>query len=312
MSASSEIVIRGGDYEHTLGIAGVYGSVRLGYEPMRVQDVFVAMLESRAFEACEFSLANYITLRATGQHWLTAVPVFPYRAFRHSLAVTRRDSALTSLTQLAGKRVGVEDYSMTAAVWFRGLLREEYGVDHRSITWVTRRKQRFPFPPGARVDATDADLEELLCAGAIDALLGFSLKDAQLPAEKRRLTPVLRDAQAEEQTYYERTSIYPINHCVVIRNDVLEKDPAVVDAVCSAYASAKERAYGRQLGTTLVPWGKSPWVRTFELFGGDPLPYGLTPVNRMVVDRLAHYLEEQGFIPAIPDVESLFASPTPP
>ena len=308
IAGASEILIHGGDYEHTLGIAGVYGGgIRLAYEPMRVQDIFVRMLESRTFGVCEFSLANYITLRATGQHWLTAIPVFPARAFRHGLAVTQRDSTLNTLRQLAGKRVGVEDYSMTAAVWFRGLLQEEYGVDSRSITWVTRPKQRFPFPPEARIETSTTDLEALLLEGAIDAMLGFSLKDALLPAQQRRLRPILADAQAEERAYYERTSIYPIMHCVVIRNDVLEKTPGLADAVCAAYLAAKERAYRRQLGGTLVPWGKSHWTRTFELFGGDPLSYGWTPENRVVVERLGQYLEQQGFVPRIPDVDTLFA-----
>ena len=116
----TQIEVCGGDYEHTFAIAGEYaGGLRLAYKPMRVQDIFVAMLKERRFEVCEFSLANYIILRARGEHWLTAVSVFPFRAFRHSLAITRRDSKLTGLDQLAGKRIGVEDYSMTAAVWFR-------------------------------------------------------------------------------------------------------------------------------------------------------------------------------------------------
>jgi 4,5-dihydroxyphthalate decarboxylase len=313
LSASSPFVIHGADYEHTLGITGSYGhGIDIRYEAMRVQEIFVPMLETRRFEICEFSLANYLTLRATGQHWLTALPIFPSRAFRHGLAVTRRDSALTRLQQLAGRRVGVEDYSMTAAVWFRGLLHEEYGISNGSITWVTRPKQRFAFPQAANVETTTAELEQLLLDGGIDALLGFNLKDSLLTAEQRRLRPLLADAQREERDYYERTSIYPIMHCVVIRNDVLEKTPALVDAVCRAYATAKERAYKRQLGATLVPWGKNHWARTFELFGGDPLPYGWTAVNRNVVERLAQYLNEQGFIRTVPDAGELFALPLTP
>ncbi|MGZ5173376.1 MAG: hypothetical protein ACXWIS_04110 [Burkholderiales bacterium] len=312
-SHASEVAIHGGDYEHTLGIDGACtNGLRFRYEPMRVQDIFVAMLESRAFEVCEFSLANYVTLRGAGKHWMTAVPVFPVRAFRHGLAVTLCDSALTSPGQLGGTRIGVEDYSMTAAVWFRGLLQDEYGVDPRSITWVTRTRQRFAFPPGARVETTDADLEQLLLDRSIDALLGFALKDSALPAQERRVRPILADTRSEERAYYERTSIYPIMHCVVIRNDALEKHGGMVDAVCRAYGAAKESAYRRQLGATLVPWGKTNWARTFEIFGNDPLPYGLTPVNRMVVERLALYLQQQGFISETPDVEKLFALPTRP
>jgi 4,5-dihydroxyphthalate decarboxylase len=195
---------------------------------------------------------------------------------------------------------------MTAAVWFRGLLQEEYGVDARSIRWVTRSKQRLPFPGSANVETADADLEALLCDGAIDAMLGFALKDALLPASERRLRAVLADAQAQERAYYARTRIFPISHCVVIRNDVLEKHPALPDAVLAAYVSAKERAFQRQLGTTLVPWGKAHWAGTFELFGGDPLPYGLTPENRKVVERLGQYLKQQGFIESVPTIEKLF------
>jgi 4,5-dihydroxyphthalate decarboxylase len=304
-----EIIIRGGDHEHALGIAGDYDGVRLGYETMRLQDIFVAMLETRRFEVCEFSLANYIVLRATGQDWLSAIPVFPFRAFRHSTAITRRDSALTDLAQLAGKRVGVEDYSMTAAVWFRGLLKREYGVDHRSITWVTGPKQRLPLPRGASIEFTNQSLEDQLCDGGIDVMLGFAVKDSQLPPQQRRLRTVLPDPEAVERGYYQRTSIYPINHCVVIRNDVLDKTPEVVDAVYGAYAKAKERAYRRQLGASLMPWGKAHWMRMFELFGGDPLPYGLTPVNRMVIGQLTRDLHEQGFIESVPDIDSLFIIP---
>jgi 4,5-dihydroxyphthalate decarboxylase len=306
VSTPPDVTVSGGDYEHTLGITGLYQHLRLRYEPMRVQDIFVPMLESRRFEACEFSLANYITLRGTGQHWLTAVPVFPNRAFRHGMAVTRKGSPLESLAQLAGKRIGVEDYSMTAAVWFRGILQDEHGVDLRSIRWVTRSKQRFALPAGANVDTTDADLEDMLGGEALDALLGFTLRDNLLPPPERRLRTVLADPRSEEEAYYRRTSIYPIMHCVVIRNDVLEKNPALGAAIFEACAAAKERAYRRQLGATLVPWGKNHWARAFELFGGDPLPYGLTPANRFAIERLAQYLEQQGFVRGIPPTEVLF------
>lgn len=305
----AEIIIHGGDYEHTLDIAGEYADgIRLGYASKRVQEIFVAMLNERRFEVCEFSLANYITLHAGGARWLTAVPVFPFRAFRHSLVITRRDSALDDLAQLAGKRIGVEDYSMTAAVWFRGLIEDEYGVDHRSITWVTPRTQRFPFPRGAPVEVTDEHLEDLLLSGAIDGMLGYATRDAQLPPAQRQLRPLLNDSPAVERAYYEKTAIYPINHCVVIRNDVLAKRPGVREAVQSAYARAKENAYRRRLGATLAPWAKEHWAATFELFGEDPLPYGLTEINRRVVATLAGYLERQGFIDRVPNVDELFGA----
>jgi 4,5-dihydroxyphthalate decarboxylase len=303
------VTIHGVDYEHTLEISGEHHGVHFSYERMPTQKIFVPMLESRCFEICEFSLANYLTLRAAGERWLTAVPVFPMRAFRHGLATTRKESTLSSLRELAGKRVGVEDYSMTAAVWFRGLLEEEYGVDPDSILWVTHAKQRFPFPKGVRVETTHGALEDLLCEGAIDAMLAVGSKDARLPSGERRLRPLLHDALAEEKEYYQRTGIYPINHVVVIRSDVLENHPGAAAAVCAAYQHAKQRAYERQLATTLVPWGKLHWADTFEMFGGDPLPYGLDATNRLVVGRLARYLREQRFVAEEPDLESVFVTP---
>ena len=209
----------GGDYEHTLDIAGLYDDVSLAYNPMRVQQIFVPMLTDRRFEACELSLANYIILRANGDRSMTAIPVFPFRAFRHSLIITRRDSPLVALEQLAGKRIGVEDYSMTAAVWFRGLIEDEYSVDHRSITWVTPRKQRFPFPPNAPVEVVEEGLEDLLCDGAIDGMLGFATRDSALPRMhascvrccrtrrplKRHTTNALRSTRSCTRWSYART-----------------------------------------------------------------------------------------------------------
>ena len=308
MADTIEVTVSGGDYEHTLGIDGYSAhGVRIRYAPMPVRQIFEGMLESRRFEACEFSLANYITLRGNGHDWLTAIPVFPYRAFRHGLAIVRRDSLLRGLSDLAGARIGVEDYSMTAAVWFRGILSDHYGVDLDSIRWVTRAKQRFDVPAGSRVEKTSDDLEGLLVDGSIDALLGFNLKDGALSESERRLRPVVSNAEAEEQAYFDRTGIYPIMHVVVIREDVLAKHTGVAAAVGEAYAAAKAHAYKRQLGTTLVPWGKSYWARTFARFGGDPLPYGLTSDNRRVIAKLADYLHEQRFVSKVPEVDELFA-----
>jgi 4,5-dihydroxyphthalate decarboxylase len=101
-------------------------------------------------------------------------------------------------------------------------------------------------------------------------------------------------------------------HCVVIRHDMLDRHRGIVDAVWHAYSDAKQAAYRRQLGATLLPWGKSNWARTFELFGNDPLPYGLTAINRMVIERLTQYLQRQGFIRETPDIDALFACPTRP
>lgn len=292
----ARIVIRGGAHPHTQALGGTYDGIELAYEERRVQDIFSAMLERREFEVCEFSLANYLVLRANGEYWLTALPVFPHRAFRHALAVTRRDSPLTGLRALAGKRVGVEDYSMTAAVWLRGLLADDYGVDVASIRWVTYRKQRLALPANANVEFTDDDLETLVMERRLDAMLGFSTRDSALPANERQLRAVEPAPAEAERDYYARTGIHPINHCVVIRSDVLERNPQLARAVASAYVDAKVRAQNERRVPIVLPSGEA----------GDPLPFGLTPVNRKVISTLAGYLERQGFIQRAPAIESLF------
>jgi len=306
--AQREIVLRGGDYDHVSGIDGsADGMIRLAYRPMRLQEIFISMLTQRAFEACEFSLANYLILRAAGQDWLSAIAVFPHRAFRHSLIVTRRDSPMTDLAHLAGKRIALEDYSMTAAVWVRILLREDHGVDHRSITWVTPRAQRLPIPAGARVEHTDDDLETLLETGRVDAMLGFYLRDRMRPAAEQRLRPLLSDFAAVERDYFERTQIYPINHCIVVRNDVLAELPTLPGLVAQSYARAKSSAYARR-SPTVLPWGTAHWDEDMRLFGDDPLPYGLNAINRKVVGALAEGLREQGFIATPPPLDRLFVA----
>lgn len=295
----SPVVIRGGAHAHTQAIAGLYSGIELAYEVRKVQDIFSAMLERREFEVCEFSLANYLVLCARGEDWLTAIPVFPHRAFRHALPVTRRDSPLSGLASLKGKRVGVEDYSMTAAVWLRGLLDDEYGIDAGAITWVTYRRQRLALPQGANVEFVEQDLETLVADDAIDAMLGFSTRDSTLPPAERRLRTVEPDPATAEREYYARTGIHPINHCVAIRADVLQAQPQLAQAVTAAYLDAKARAYQDDPAARLLPSGAI----------GDPLPYGMTAENRRVVATLARYLERQRFISSAKDVDSLFLEP---
>lgn len=306
MNKGTVFEVNGGAYGHVDWLAGEYAGVRLDYRVTPLRQIFAGMLERKAFEVCEFSLANYLILRGSGEYWLTATTIFPQRAFRHSPVVTCKGSPLTDFTELRGKRVGVDDYSMTAAVWLRGLLLDEYGVDHRSITWVSAAKQRLPIPAGVRIERTEADLETLLIEGKIDAWLGMSPRDASLPDHERRLRPILSNPYPAERDYFARTRCFPINHCVVIRNDALSRVPNLPGAVAMAYGQTKARAYQRKAASVL-PWGTANWDADMELFGGDPLPYGLGDVNRSVVGTLARYLQEQGFVSTVPVIEDMFA-----
>jgi len=295
------IEVCGADYEHTLALGGVWHGLQLCYHPMSVDDIFLKMITEHAFPVCEFSLANYIMLQDAGAKWLRALPVFTNRNFRHSALYVRRDSPLTDPAQLQGRTIGAEDYSMTAAVWIRGLLRDRYGIDWREIGWCCDpARRRFPVPDAVNLTSATGDLEQMLIDGTIDALISFG------PREKRQLRHLIPSVYDAERAYHAETGIYPISHCVVIREDVLQAHPALPHALFEAYTASKQQAYTRRLGATMVPWGKQHWAEMFERFGGDPLPYGLTADNRRVIEKLIDYLADQQLINGRPNIDTLF------
>lgn len=303
------IELYGGDYEYTLDLGGEVEGVEVRYHPIPIVGLFQRMIRERAYEACEFSLANYILMKDGGEEGLHAVPVFLNRSFRHGTIYVRADSTVGDPRDLRGGRIGVPDYSMTAAVWVRGTLDEHYGLHWGEVEWVCDAAHtRFRPPDGVRLTQTTQDLETMLVDGEIDAFISFGPRDERLPQAERKLRRLFPDYLAVEREYYRNTGIYPINHCVVVRSDSLERVPNAPAVLFEAYSRAKARAYERRIGSTLVPWGKSAWAETFELFGGDPMPHGLTADNRRIVDKLVEYLHEQKFIRRKWTVESLFVA----
>ncbi len=300
------IELTGGDYEHTLGLAGIRDGIDIRYKTAPLRDVFLRMLTERRYEACEFSLSNFLMLKDRGADWLHAIPVFPYRAFRHSTLYVRKDSVLREPADLRGKRVGVPDFSMTAAVWTRGILGDQYAVQWQDLRWVVSGKQRFATLPGVTLETIDGDLEAMLAEGEIDVLLTPQTADDRKPPRDRKLRSLIADAQAAEEAYLHTFGIYPINHVVVIRSDTLQRLRGLPRVLFEAYEQAKARAYARQLGATLMPWGARHWKKTFDQFAGDPLPYGLNDINRKVVGTLARFLHEQKLIERQPELDSLF------
>lgn len=305
MTSGTDVV--GGDYEHTLGVGSVRRNIEIRYRTATLGPVFFKMLRERCYEVCEFSLANYLMLRDRGEDWLEALPIFPYRAFRHSTLYVRTESPLTSPAHLANMRVGVPDFSMTAAVWTRGILSEHYGVDWRQIKWVVAAPQRFSNLPNVQLHQIQGDLEQELLEGRIDAILTTRTKDQQATKDCRRLRTLIPDVEKVERAYFASTGIYPINHVVVVRRDVLDRLPDLALALFEAYSHAKANAYERRLGATLIPWGSSHWRDVFDLFGGDPLPYGLAEQNRGTLRTFSRYLREQGLIHKEMDASTLFA-----
>src|SRR2546429_1486360 len=179
------------------GRVRIEGVDQLNYLALRPGETFWRMLNHEEFDASEMSLSSYSILRSEGDTRFIAIPVFPSRVFRQNAVYLRADSPIREARELIGKRIGVGDYQMTAAVWTRGFLQHEYGVRPHEMTWIVGRPVRaIRQPQDVRIEALGGStvLEELLDQGKIDALMSVMLPQ-QLGKTVRRLIPDFRDVE---------------------------------------------------------------------------------------------------------------------
>ncbi len=268
------------------------------------------------FDAAEMSSSEYVRMVAAGASPLVAIPVFVSRLFRHGFVFVNRNSGIAAPKDLAGKRIGVSAYVQTAAVFIRGLLQHDYGVDLSTVHWVQGQMNgkgghpRLPElykPVDIALETSGRPLSDLLAAGEIDAVLGALVPDSfgQHPDVVR----LIADTRAAEKDYYRRTGIFPIMHLIAIKRAVYEKHPFVAQSFYRALDEAKHRAIGRmrEVGALayMTPWLADDIREMDEVFGPDAWPYDIAP-NRPTLDALVAYMAEQGLVPAPVRVEDLF------
>jgi 4,5-dihydroxyphthalate decarboxylase len=284
-------------------------------DPRELFDRMVARLE---FDASEMSTSEYVTRLVRGQCPFIALPVFPSRMFRHGF-ITVDTRAIKSPKDLEGKRIGVQLYTMTAAVWIRGVLQHDLGVDLSTIQWVEGAMEEprrhgnptvLPLlkPLSIVANTSGKSLSQLLEAGDIQAVIGAEVPSAiHRCAHVRRLFP---DFRAEEKAYYRRTKIFPIMHLVVLRREFYERHPFVATSLYNALEQSRAIAYRRMryLGALryMLPWLPAELDEIDEVFGGDPWPYGIEP-NRPTLEALVHFLVDQSMIAEPVKVDDLFA-----
>lgn len=303
--SGAEISVHGGDHEHVLDFRSPPdGGTAFAYRRTASTALAGIVLGGDPFDACEFSLANHIMLHASGERPLPAIPVFPSRAFRNGALHVAKGSPLESPAALAGKRIGVTEFAMTPAIWARGHFHDDHGLDWRDVEWVVGANQRFAPPAGIRATTGEGDLEDMLAAGAIDALLAGKTKDAARPPAERRLRCLIPDPAARERAYFEATGIFPILHTLVL-HERHAGDVALHRRLFDSYVAARRTALARRISAGFLPFVERDWE---VLAGphGDPTRYGLTPANRAAIATLSRYLREQGFIDRAPDIDSLF------
>ena len=313
------------DYDRTRALAD--GSVQpegieLNCLTQQVEETFFRMLRHREFDVAEMSLSSYAMAVAQGDPAFVAIPVFPSRFFRHSCIFVSARSGIREPADLVGKRVGTPEYQMTAPVWIRGILHDEYGVVPSTVHYRVggeeepgrEEKIRLELPATFKVTPIGPmqTLSAMLAEGEIDALY-----TARIPSTFRSRPDAVRrlfeDYVAVERAYYRKTQMFPIMHTVVIRRDVHAAHPWVAQSLAKAFVQAQrivyENLYTTSALTTMLPWQIAQVEDVRRTMGEDWWPYGFA-ANRHVLDTFLRYHHEQGLSKRRLQPEELFASET--
>ncbi|HXP93142.1 MAG TPA: ABC transporter substrate-binding protein [Candidatus Binatia bacterium] len=319
------VVFAGCDYDRVRAL--IDGRIRpdgidLNYLALPGEEVFYRMLRHREFDAAEVSFSSYLVSKSLPEQPFVAIPVFPSRAFRHSCIYVNTASGIERPEDLAGKRVAAPEYQMTAGLWIRGILSDEYGVPVESMRHFTGgeeqpgrpEKVKLSLPETIRIEpiGEDQTLSTMLEKGEIDALFAPRAPSsyARNPAKVRRL---FEDYKSAEQDYFRRTSIFPIMHTVVIRRALYERHPWIAMSLFKAFTQAQAIAYAdlKEIGllSTMLPWLVENAEEVRRLMGEDFWPYGLER-NRKTLETFARYSHEQGLSPRMYAPEDLFAPET--
>ncbi len=294
--------------------------IDLTYLNLPVEETFFRMLRHHEFDAAEMSLSSYVLSLFADDPPFIAIPVFPSRFFRHSCIYINRNSGIREPKDLIGKRVGTPEYQMTAGVWIRGILSDEYGVSVSSVNYFhggeeesgRPEKLKLSLPSEIRLESIPADktLSGMLDSGEIDALYTARMPSTFIKGSGsvRRL---FEDYPAVEREYYQRTKIFPIMHTVVIRREVYEKHPWVAQSLYKAFVLAQRETYQEVYQTAalkyMLPWLIRHVEETRSLMGLDFWPYGFA-ANVLPLSTFLRYSYEQGLAKRLLQPQELFAA----
>lgn len=282
-------------------------------------------LDSREFDVAETSLSTMTMLRAAGDDRFSMIPVFPSRAFRHRCVYLPESSTIRTPTGLRGRRVGLLHYEMTAAVWFRGLLEEEYGVPAEDVHWVEGslapaggHTGRVAYGRHRPITVTKCDagvsLVDALRDGLVDAV--FSTIDPRPRAIEQgvRLKRLFEDWPQAEREYQAKTRMFPIMHVIAVHRDVVSAQPDVLTWLSEAFNSSINMMIERYADTD-TPVSMYPWLAEglFEQsadLGYVPYLGGIEQTQREL-SKFLGYMYRQGLTSVELTTEELFGHPDP-
>lgn len=282
------------------------------------EECFHRAFRSAEFDITEISLSSHTLTTSRGVNAYVGIPAFVSRLFRHSGIYIRTDRGIRTPADLAGKKVGLPEYQITANVWIRGILQDDYGLDPASVRWrrggveEAGRGERSPLklPPSIDLQQIpdDQTLSGMLAAGDLDAVISARAPSCFLRGQAHvdRMFP---DYPSTEADYFRRTRIFPTMHLIGIRKELAEQHPWLPVNVFKAFIRAKELAFHEmgQIGHLFhsLPWGVAAYEQARKQLGEDYWSYGFEP-NQHVLEKFTGYHHAQGLSARRVDPTELF------
>jgi 4,5-dihydroxyphthalate decarboxylase len=258
------------------------------------------MCRKLEFDICEMAFTTYVCARAAGLPF-TAIPLFVTRNFHHWAIFYNEKSGVRTPKDLEGRRVGVNrGYTVTTGLWARGILQSEYGVDLDKITWIPTDDEHvleFNAPGNVDYSYRGKPMKELLLSGVVDAALG------EVGVEAPEIKPLIPDAQNAAFGYFRKTGVYPINHGIVVKNELLKEMPWIAGELTRSFEAAKAEYLKNLKDNEISSWDRAATVNAAVV--GDPFPFGIEN-NRNALEAITEFALDQKMVPRKFTVEELF------
>ena len=308
--ADIDLTFASEDYDHIRELATGRvkpEGIRLTHLQLQVEEIFYRFTTTMDWEVSEISMGMFSSLMAQEKQPYIGLPVFPSRVFRQSAVYVRADGKVKKPEDLAGKRIGVPQWSQTACVYVRGWMTDTVGIPLSKATWFQSgvnmpgrvETAKIKLPPGVNLTfVTDRSLSQMLLDGDLDVVFSAHTPHVVETGDKR-IVRMFPDYRPVEEKYFKDTGVFPIMHTIAIRRDVYERNRWIARNLYDAFAEAKRRSVKRLMDITAshfaVPWqdASTKAAGTALFNGGEYWPYGIEG-SRTTLEAFYRWCYEQG------------------